>query len=95
MKSRKIYKQQAQLLKILANDSRLMIVDRLKESECTVSVLTEVVGSNQSTVSKHLALLRAHGIVEDRRDGNNVYYRLLVPCVLDFFACASRVLEER
>ena len=95
MKSRDTYKKQARVLKALANDSRLMIIDRLREGECTVSQLTDLVGSDQSTVSKHLAMLRAHGIVEDRRSGNNVYYKLLVPCVLDFFACASRVLEER
>jgi hypothetical protein len=39
--------------------------------------------------------LRAHSLVADRRDGNNVYYSLLVPCVVDFFSCATRVLEER
>ena len=95
LKPRETYRQQARVLKSLANDSRLMMIDRLKEGECTVSELTEMVGTDQSTVSKHLALLRAHGIVDDRRDGNNVYYRLLVPCVLDFFVCASRVLRKR
>ena len=95
MKPRETYRQQARVLKVLANDSRLMIIDRLEKGECTVSELTELVGSDQSTVSKHLGLLRAHGIVDDRREGNNVYYRLLIPCVLDFCACASRVLEKR
>ena len=94
-KQRSVFKRQAAVLKALANESRLMMVDRLAEKECTVGELTELVGSDQSTVSKHLAVLRAHGIVEDRREGNNVYYRLLTPCVLSFFACASQVLEER
>jgi ArsR family transcriptional regulator len=40
------------------------------------------IGSDPSTVSKHLAVLRAHGIVLDRREGNVVYYTLLTPCVL-------------
>jgi DNA-binding transcriptional ArsR family regulator len=95
VKTRETYKKQARILKAMANETRLMIVDRLKEGECTVSELTDLVGSEQSTVSKHLALLRAHSLVADRRDGNNVYYSLLVPCVLDFFVCASRVLDER
>jgi ArsR family transcriptional regulator len=60
-----------------------------------VGQLTEVIGLDPSTVSKHLALLRAHGIVRDRRDGNVVYYKLLTPCVLNFFACATQVLKER
>jgi len=36
-------------------------------------------------------VLRAHGIVSDRRDGNVVYYTLLTPCVVNFFSCASQV----
>jgi DNA-binding transcriptional ArsR family regulator len=60
-----------------------------------VGELTDLVGSDVSTVSKHLALLRANGIVEDRRQGTTVYYRLLTPCVCNFFACATQVLKER
>ena len=95
MKDRSVYKQQAKVLKALANESRLMIVDRLSQGECTVGELTELIGSDQSTVSKHLAVLRSHGIVEDRREGNNVYYTLLTPYVLNFFACATQVIEAR
>ena len=95
MTDRRVFKQQARVLKALANESRLMIVDRLALGECTVGELTELVGSDQSTVSKHLAVLRTHGIVEDRRAGNNVYYKLLTPCVLNFFACASQVIADR
>jgi len=40
-------------------------------------------------------VLRAHGIVEDRREGTSVVYRLLTPCVTNFFACATEVLRER
>lgn len=67
MTQRSVFKQQARVLKALANESRLMIIDRLNEVECSVGELTELVGSDLSTVSKHLALLRANGIVEDRR----------------------------
>ncbi|HUU03685.1 MAG TPA: metalloregulator ArsR/SmtB family transcription factor [Myxococcota bacterium] len=94
-KTKEIYKQQARVLKALANESRLMIVERLSRSECSVGELTKLVGTDQSTVSKHLALLRAHGIVSDRRAGNVVYYSLLTPCVLDFFSCATRVIKDR
>jgi ArsR family transcriptional regulator len=89
------YKRQARVLKALANESRLMIVDRLSRGECSAGELTKLVGTDQSTVSKHLAVLRSHGIVEDRREGTTVYYRLLTPCVLDFFSCAAQVLRER
>jgi DNA-binding transcriptional ArsR family regulator len=95
MTNRDVFRKQAKVLKALANESRLMIVDRLNRGECSVGELTELVGSDVSTVSKHLALLRAHGIVEDRREGNVVYYRLLTPCVCNFFICATQVLKER
>ena len=95
MKDREVYKRQARVLKALANESRLMIVDRLGRGECTVGELVELVGSDQSTVSKHLAVLRSHGIVEDRREGSFVHDRLITRCVLDFFSCATRVLEVR
>ena len=94
-KSKDVFRQQARVLKALANESRLQIVDRLSRGECSVGELTDLVGSDQSTISKHLALLRAHGIVLDRREGNVVYYTLLTPCVMKFFACATQVLEER
>jgi len=91
---RRLYRSQAKVLKALANESRLMIIDRLSRGECSAGELTGLVGSDQSTVSKHLAILRAHGIVEDRREGSVVIYRLLTPCVMNFFSCASQVLKE-
>jgi len=95
MKEKDIFRIQAQLLKALANEARLKIVDRLAKGECSVGELTKVIRLDPSTVSKHLSLLRAHGIVRDRRDGNVVYYKLLTPCILNFFACATQVLKER
>jgi ArsR family transcriptional regulator len=95
VKSDNVFKAQARVLKALANESRLKIVDRLSRGECSVGDLTALVGLDQSTVSKHLAVLRAHGIVQDRRDGNVVFYRLMTPCVMTFFSCASQVITER
>jgi DNA-binding transcriptional ArsR family regulator len=88
------FRAQARVMKALANESRLMIVDRLSRGECSAGELTRLVGSDQTTVSKHLAVLRAHGIVEDRREGSVVVYRLLTPCIMNFFSCASQVLKE-
>ena len=95
MTNRSAFTKQANMLKALAHEARLMIVDRLSRGECSVGDLRELVGGDLSTVSKHLALLRAHGIVEDRREGTTVFYRLLTPCVCNFFTCATQVLKER
>ncbi len=90
-----IVRQQARVLKALANESRLKIIDRLARGECSVGELTDIVGSDRTTVSKHLAVLRSHGIVLDRREANVVYYKLMTPCVMNFFSCASQVMKER
>lgn len=90
-----VFKKQARVLKALANESRLQIVDRLSRGECSVGELTDLVGSDRTTVSKHLAVLRSHGIVNDRREGNVVFYTLLTPCVMNFFSCATQVIRER
>ncbi len=95
MKSREIYRKQARLLKALANESHLMIVDKLREGEKTVNELVALVGLDQSTVSRHLSVLRAEGIVSDRKQGNFVHYSLVTVCVTDFFACASQVIRKR
>ena len=94
-KTRERYKQQARIMKALANETRLMIVDRLSDGECQVGELVRLIGADQSTVSKHLAILRGAGVVDDDRRGNTVFYRLVTPCVVNFFSCASRVLRER
>ncbi len=91
---RALFRAQARVLKALANESRLLIVDRLSRGECSAGELTQIVGSDQTTVSKHLAVLRSHGIVEDRRQGSAVIYRLLTPCIVNFFACATQVMKE-
>lgn len=84
----------ARVMKALAHPSRLFIVDELSRGERCVCELTEMIGADVSTVSKHLALLRQAGIVLDERRGQQVFYRLRVPCILNFFGCVEAVLEE-
>ena len=83
------------LHRALGNEARLVILDRLRESERSVGELTREVVLDQSTVSKHLSVLLAAGLVDYRKAGNLIYYRLLTPCVLDMFTCTERVLKER
>lgn len=69
----------AELLKLLANDQRLIILCRLSEGELSVSELSQHVSLAQSALSQHLAKLRAYGVVATRRQGQNIYYRLANP----------------
>lgn len=84
----------ATVMKALAHPSRLFIVDELSRGERCVRELTEMIGADVSTVSKHLALLKSAGVVIDARRGAQVFYRLRVPCILNFFGCVEAVLDE-
>ncbi len=85
----------AKVLKALAHPSRLFIVEELEKAERCVCDLTEMIGADMSTVSKHLSVLKQAGIVCDDKRGNQVFYRLRVPCILNFFACVESVLESQ
>ena len=86
--------ERAAVMKALAHPSRLFIVDELSRGERCVLELTELIGADISTVSKHLSRLKKAGIVLDDRRGAQVFYRLRVPCILNFFGCVEAVLEE-
>ncbi len=88
------FRQDAGVLKALASEPRLKIVARLARGPECVCELAELLGSDQSTVSRHLGVLRAAGIIDGRRDGQHVFYRLSAPCVLSFLECAARVRQE-
>lgn len=66
----------SRLLKQLANEQRLLILCKLMEGECAVSDLASHVGLAQSATSQHLAKLRDAGLLNTRRDAQNVYYRI-------------------
>jgi ArsR family transcriptional regulator len=85
------YEAKARMMKALAHPTRLFIVDELSKGERCVCELRDMVGADISTVSKHLALLKAEGIVADDKRGLQVFYRLEIPCVLDFFDCVQKV----
>jgi len=70
------YQHEAEILKALANPTRLQIVDAIKDGEICVKSLEELTGVSQSCVSQHLTILRNLGIVQAMRDGNQVCYRL-------------------
>lgn len=76
----------ATLLRLLANEKRLMILCQLADGELAVGDIQPRVGLSQSALSQHLALLRAEGIVATRREGQAIFYRLDDPA-------AMRVIE--
>lgn len=87
------YEARARIIKALAHPARLMIVDELSQhGERCVCELTEMIGSDMSTVSRHLALLKGAGLVEDEKRAQMVFYRLRAQCILSFFDCIESVM---
>ncbi|MGQ9589375.1 MAG: ArsR/SmtB family transcription factor, partial [Planctomycetota bacterium] len=91
---RRFYEARARIARALAHPSRLLMLDALKERELCVCELTDLVGADQSTVSKHLAILKDAGIIEHRRQGTMHFYSLRVRCLDQFFGCLESVLEK-
>jgi len=92
-KTRARFEARAKIVKAMAHPTRLFIVDELSRNPKCVCELTEMIGTDMSTVSKHLAVLKGVGIVQDEKRGSQVYYTLRVPCVLNFFGCVESVLR--
>jgi len=88
------YEARARIIKALAHPSRLFMVDMLKEGEKCVCEMTDAIGADMSTVSKHLSVLKSAGIVSDEKRGLQVFYTLNVPCVMKFFDCVEEVLRD-
>lgn len=91
--TRRKYDSRARIIKAMSHGTRLFLVDELSRGERCVCELQELVGADMSTVSKHLAVLREAGIVKDEKRGNQVFYSLRCPCVLNFFACVESVMQ--
>ncbi|HPQ42300.1 MAG TPA: metalloregulator ArsR/SmtB family transcription factor [bacterium] len=87
------FELRASIIKAMAHPTRLFIVDELSRGEQCVCALTDMIGADVSTVSKHLSILKHAGIVRDEKRGAQVFYSLTVPCVLNFFNCVESVIR--
>ncbi|GBE35948.1 transcriptional repressor SdpR [bacterium BMS3Bbin07] len=69
-------KEAAELFKILSVDKRIEIIEHLKKEAMSVNALAAALGITQSAVSQHLRVLKAAGLVKDKREGYWIYYSL-------------------
>lgn len=88
------YAVRAEVARALAHPARLLMLDALAAGELCVCELTELAKLDQSTVSKHLAILKRTGLVADRREKTKTFYRLRVTCLTGFWQCVETVLQE-
>ncbi len=87
------YEAWAKIIKAMAHPSRLLIIEELQKQERCVNELTEMVGADTSTVSRHLSVLKNAGLVQDEKRANSIFYSLCCPCIMDFVSCVEDVLS--
>jgi DNA-binding transcriptional ArsR family regulator len=94
MADSKLYKLHASICHTLSNPKRLEIIDRLRNTELSVSTLAAALEISQANLSQHLSLMRQRGIVMSRRQGLNVFYRLSSPKIIRACELMREVLLE-
>ncbi len=96
MSSKEAQRMLADVFKALGHPIRLGIVLMLREGErCVCEMVEQLGGGQQSNVSQHLAVLRAAGILDSRKEGLSVYYRLRYSEVLELVCCAEKLLFKQ
>jgi DNA-binding transcriptional ArsR family regulator len=92
---RKIFQMQCDICRALGHPLRMAIVDFLKEREAPAADLIEELEISKANLSKHMSLLIQGGIVEARRDGRQIFYRLTDPDIQKACAIMSSILYRR
>lgn len=92
---RALIEAKANVLKALGHPTRLWMAEQLAKGEKCVCELAEDIDADFSTISKHLAVLKQAGVVLDEKRGKMVYYKLKVPCILDFMPCVEKVIKAQ
>ena len=85
----------AEIFQALAHPTRIAIVELLRDGEVTVGGVMQRLGLEQANVSQHLAVLRAKAIVTARREGNQVFYSIRSPLLLDVLAALRTYFEQQ
>ena len=92
---RNAFEARAAVFKALGHTTRLYILDQLSRSPHCVCELTEMVGADTSTISKHLSILKNVGLVRSAKQGTTVYYSLACSCLRQFLQGAESLLKMK
>ncbi len=93
--TRRCYQLKAEIIQAAGHPIRLAIIEFLSQGEQCVCDIVEHVGAQRSNVSRHLSVMLRAGVLESRKDGLKVIYRLRIPCILSFLGCVDQALRER
>ena len=84
-------RQASDAMQAIAHPLRLKILCLIANAECSVLEIVDAVGTSQSNVSQHLAVLRDTGILAARKEANKVFYRIGDPRVLQMIALTRQI----
>ena len=90
-----LFEKQAEIAKAIAHPLRIAILDFLKDKEQCVCDIAAHIGSEQSNVSRHLSVMVNAGVLECRKEGLKVIYKLRTTCILDCFSCITACLKQQ
>ena len=85
-------RKKAKLLKAMGHPVRIEIIEVLGEKEMCACEIASLFDYDRTTVSKHLAILKDLGIIEQRRDGLYIYYKLNLRCLVPMLQCIERII---
>jgi ArsR family transcriptional regulator len=87
-----VYQAKAEFFRILGHPVRVRTLELLRDGERTVGDLQAALGLDSSGTSQHLGLLRKHGVLDSRREGTSVYYRVKDPRTFQLLEVARQIL---
>ena len=85
----------AALMRLFANEQRLMLMCRLSEGDCAVGELAAFAGLSQSACSQHLARLRDAGVIAPRREAQTIYYGIADPAAARVIALLCDIYRDK
>lgn len=90
-----VLERRAVVLKAMAHIARLKIIEELSLGEKCPFELQKVIDLKLPTISRHLLQMKNAGIIKGRKSGNQIYYRLICPCIVEAFHCIDRVIINK
>lgn len=93
--SRALYERHAEMCKVFSNPTRLMVLNVLRDTEMTVAAIAEKLGIALGTVSPHLLMMKRQRVLSSWKEGNQVFYRLANPKMLQAFDLIRELLYEQ
>ena len=93
--SRPVYEVKANLFRVLGHPARVRILELLQSGERSVGSLQSELELDSGGTSQHLSALRRIGVVQSRRDGTNVYYRVADERVFDLLQAGREIITRQ